>query len=80
MKSRLFKYLEHMQILAIIAAPIAVWVLLGQFVAGLFFPGVYAEHPATVPFIFLAGFAVGRLSEWVQGKMIEVFKKKKGIK
>ncbi|AXN57908.1 hypothetical protein KASHIRA_02670 [Serratia phage vB_SmaM-Kashira] len=79
MKGRLFKSLKSLQIVAIFLAPMAIWIFVGQFVAGMFFSGVYAEHPSIVPFMFMAGFAVGRIAELVMCGMVEVFKRKEGI-
>lgn len=69
-----------MKALTCLIGPMMVWVFLGQFVAGLFFTQIYAEHPATIPLVMMAGFAVGRLSELVMDMMIARFMKKEGKK
>ncbi|URC22323.1 hypothetical protein CHUUTOTORO_02380 [Serratia phage vB_SmaM-ChuuTotoro] len=80
MKSRVFKSLKSLQIVAIFLAPMAIWVFVGPFIAGMFFTQINAEHPKVVPFIFMAGFFVGRIAEAVMCWMVEVFKAREGIK
>lgn len=68
---------DYIKFLCVFLAPITIWVFGGQFVAGVFFPLVYAEHPASVPLIMFSGYVIGSLAIGTMLKIIDSIKLKK---